>query len=69
MYLYLFIAKVSIRYINFYANIERYIYIFFLLLYYTPCLPFLTTRGCNIVVIPVFYAPLGGNIGGGKVKT
>ena len=67
MYLYLFIAKVPIRYINFYANIERYIYL--LLLYCTPCLPFLTTRGCNIVVIPAFYAPLGGNIGGGKVKT
>ena len=32
MYLYLFIAKVSIRYINFYANIERYI--FFLNYYY-----------------------------------
>ena len=29
MYLYLFIAKVSIRYINFYANIERYIFFFY----------------------------------------
>ena len=34
MYLYLFIAKVSIRYINFYANIERDIYIFFFYYYY-----------------------------------
>ena len=51
MYLYLFIAKVPIRYINFYANIERYIYIYFYYYYIIPpASPFLTTRGCNIVV-------------------
>ena len=39
MYLYLFIAKVSIRYINFYANIERYIYIYIDFFYYYYIIP------------------------------
>ena len=63
MYIYIYIFNINIH-ANFYI-IQQ--------IYCTPCLPFLTTRGCNIyiyiyiVVIPIPYEPLAVNNEAGKL--